>query len=154
MKNCTKCNITKPLYEFSKSKVIKSGYKSTCKLCDNEYLKNNRVKKNNSTTHKYEKTFKGKLVRTYRNMLSRVTGVLKTKKHLYNGLDILNKESFYEWSINNNDYNSLYKNWKDNDYILILSPSIDRIDPLIGYTVENIRWVTHSENSTNTNRHK
>ena len=100
-------------------------------------------------TKKYEKTVKGYLVRTYRNMLSRVTGILKNKAHLYKGLEILNKEEFYSWALNSN-YPTLLQTYTESNYDMKLAPSIDRIDPLKGYSIDNIRWVTHSENSSNT----
>lgn len=99
-------------------------------------LKNNRV---------YGKTLKGKLVHTYNNMDRRVRGY--SKPHLYEGLSIMSRRTFYVWSLDNPDYIFLYKNWVKSDYDNKLSPSIDRIDSRRGYTIGNIRWITHSENS-------
>lgn len=70
----------------------------------------NGKKNNNSVTKTYERTIKGKLVRTYRNMLSRVSSILKKKSHLYQGLDILDKEEFYDWSLQNENYLRLFSN--------------------------------------------
>jgi hypothetical protein len=108
-----------------------------------QYRKNT----NYSVTKKYEKTLMGKLVRTYRNMYTRVSGILKTKQHLYMGLEILSREDFYKWSLENKDYMALHKDWVDSGYDRKLSPSIDRINVSKGYVLENIRWVTHAENS-------
>lgn len=154
MKQCTKCLNTKPLTEFHKKSRTKDGLDYYCKVCSNEILRKRRVDNKNSTTIKYEKTLKGKLVRTYRNMVSRVEGILKSKAHLYKGLDILEKEEFYSWSLNNKEYIAIYTDWVNNDYSFKLSPSIDRVDPTRGYTIDNIRWVTHSQNSSNTQRHE
>lgn len=98
-------------------------------------------------TKTYEKSKKGKLMRTYRNMESRVKGIHKTKAHLYSGLEILNREDFYEWSFGDQDFNRLYEGWVSSDYDMKLSPSIDRLDTSKGYLKDNIRWITHSENS-------
>lgn len=38
-KNCTKCNVWKPLEEFPKGKRHKNGRKSQCKVCTSEYNK-------------------------------------------------------------------------------------------------------------------
>lgn len=106
-----------------------------------------RLGNGNKHTLKYEKTLKGKLVRTYRNMKSRVEGILKPKSHLYEGLPILSKEDFYDWSLSDESYLSLHRDWVDSGYEKKLSPSIDRKDSSLGYVVGNIRWLTHSENS-------
>jgi len=113
------------------------------KLYQREYRK--RI--NNSVTRKYEKTEKGFLVRVYRNMKSRVEGIQKLKYHLYQNLELLDKNIFYEYSLNNNDFINLYNNWIVNNYDRKLTPSIDRKDSNLGYILDNIRWITHSENS-------
>ena len=101
----------------------------------------------NAHTKKYERTKNGKLMRTYRNMYTRVSGILKTKAHLYEGLSILSKEDFYEWSLSDGTFNTLFDDWVSSGYGMKLSPSIDRQDASIGYEIGNIRWLTHSENS-------
>jgi len=101
----------------------------------------------NAHTKKYEKTKGGKLMRTYRNMYTRVSGILKTKAHLYEGLDILDKEDFYKWSLSDYAFNILFDDWVSSGYDKKLSPSIDRIDTNYGYVLDNMRWLTHSENS-------
>lgn len=106
-----------------------------------------RKQTGNMWTKKYEKTKSGKLMRTYRNMLSRVVGILKSKSHLYGGLTIMSREEFYQWSLDNKDFHTLYDEWVDSNYSKKLSPSIDRINSSLGYTVDNVRWITYSENS-------
>lgn len=108
----------------------------------------------NHDVKKYEKTKNGFLMRCYRNMLSRVTGVTKKKNHLYLGKEILDKKSFYDWSLSDSNFNNLFSAWNKSDHVRKLTPSIDRIDPNIGYNITNIRWITHSENSMLTRRNK
>lgn len=88
----------------------------------------------------------------YRNMKSRVTGVQKKKAHLYLGLPLLDKKEFYEWSIASHDFNALFDLWVICQYDRKICPSVDRIDSSNGYVKDNIRWVTHSQNSSKTNR--
>lgn len=106
-----------------------------------------RAKTGNRVTRKYERTKKGKLMRTYRNMESRVTGILKKKAHLYEGLPILPRDDFYRWSMASNAFHTLFDEWAGSGYKCGDSPSIDRIDPESGYVLGNMRWLTHRENS-------
>jgi hypothetical protein len=41
----------------------------------------------------------------------------------------------------------LFANWEANEYVLKLTPSIDRKDSKIGYAISNMRWLTQQENS-------
>lgn len=106
-----------------------------------------RKKNNDACTRKYEKTVNGFLMRLYRNMLSRVTGVNSKKKHLYEGKEILSKADFYEWSNNSAEFHKLYLLYKESNYERKFSPSVDRINPDKGYTLDNMEWVTQQENS-------
>jgi hypothetical protein len=108
-----------------------------------EYRRNNK----NKVARKYEKTEKGFMVRLYRNMKSRVSGVQKQKFHLYEGKTLLSKEEFYEWFKNNKDKDELFRNYEESGFDRKLAPSVDRIDSSKGYELDNIRLITHLENS-------
>lgn len=128
---------------------------ATANYSDEEYLRKQReyrARTNNSATIKYERTKKGKLMRTYRNMQSRVEGILKKKAHLYSGLPILTRDEFYRWGMESNAFHSLYDGWVASNYQCGESPSVDRIDTDKGYTLGNMRWLTHRENSRLTRR--
>lgn len=113
----------------------------------NRKQRENRKATGNAATKKYEKTVKGFLMRTYRNMKSRVTGIQKKKFHLYEGKELISKERFYQWSLTNKDFKRLFAQWEILEYDRRYTPSIDRVDTSKGYTPGNIRWITHSENS-------
>ena len=113
----------------------------------NKYQRDRRKRTGNSDTKKYEKTKKGFLMRCYRNMKSRVAGIQYLKSHLYKGKYLLDKNVFYKWSLENVDFHSLFDIWESSGYDRKITPSIDRIDASIGYELNNIRWITHSENS-------
>lgn len=148
LKYCKYCDQEKEISAFVKSKDNKTtGYGGRCKQCANTKQQESRLLSGDINTKRYEKTFNGYLMRTYRNMKSRVKGVLKKKAHLYEGLEILDKEVFYTWSKSNEDYIKLHKEWTDSGYEARLVPSIDRVDSSKGYVLENMRWITHSENS-------
>lgn len=86
-------------------------------------------------------------MRKYRNMESRVKGVQKLKKHLYQGLELLDRNIFYHWAKNSKIFNSLFKEWVESNYDRKLCPTVDRIDSVEGYFLANMEWITHSENS-------
>jgi hypothetical protein len=114
----------------------------------NKRQRDYRKRTKNSCTNKYEKTPRGFLMRKYRNMQSRVTGIQKLKAHLYKGKSLLNREDFYMWAFNSDDFNNLYTDWVESGYNRKLCPTVDRIDSKYGYFLENMRWITHSENSS------
>lgn len=126
----------------NKDKINKKGK-------ENYYLKRKPYYK------QYEKTINGFLMRKYRNMKSRISGIQKSKFHLYKGKDLLDKQEFYKWSLNNKQFLKLYNNWVKNNYNRKLCPSVDRIDSKQGYHLSNMEWITHSENSSrgSLNRH-
>lgn len=101
----------------------------------------------NSSTHRYEKTPKGFLMRKYRNMQSRTCGIQWRKAHLYLGKELLSRDEFYKWALDSDDFNRLYLEWVESNYDRKLCPTVDRIDSECGYVLENMRWITHSENS-------
>lgn len=97
--------------------------------------------------HKYEKTPNGFLMRMHHNMHERVSGIQKKKHHLYAGIKLIPREEFYVWAKASPKFWELYDVWKASGYNRKLTPTVDRVDPTKGYEIENMEWVTHSENS-------
>ena len=112
-----------------------------------EWQRNYRKKNNNSVTKRYEKTPSGFLMRLYRNMQSRVTGVQKKKAHLYKNKELLDREVFYTWAKNQKRFWVMFREWELSNHNRKLTPTVDRIDSSKGYILSNMEWVTHSENS-------
>jgi hypothetical protein len=146
MKECKKCLAVKELNCFKFHPETKDKRTNKCKVCINEEQRISRVGNNNVHTFNYEKTHKGFLVRLYRNMKSRIKGVQKHNYKLYEGRELLNKDDFYKWSLNNKDFFVLFENYKASGYNRKLAPSVDRINSKIGYTIDNMEFVTLSEN--------
>ena len=146
MKQCKKCLSLKELKDFKNHPETKDKRTGKCRVCLNEAQRIKRICNNNSSTFKYEKTYKGFLVRLYRNMKSRITGVQKQNFKLYEEKNLLSKEDFYNWSLNNKNFYILFENYKVSNYDRKLSPSVDRIESSLGYTIDNMEFVTLSEN--------
>lgn len=108
----------------------------------------------NADSHKYEKTLSGFLMRKYRNMESRIKGIQKQKFHIYGGKSLLSRKSFYQWAYGQRKLRQLFRKWKDSNYERKLCPTVNRIDASRGYEIDNMEWLTHSENSRLTSRLK
>ena len=80
------------------------------------YQRERRSINRNSDTKKYEKTLNGFLMRTYRNMQSRVEGVQHLKQHLYLGKELLSRELFYAFSKSNQQFLELFSLW-EHDFV-------------------------------------
>lgn len=117
-----------------------------------QWQKDYRSRTGNASTKKYEKTQKGFLMRLYRNMDSRINGVQKAKHHLYAGKFLLTRDEFYEWAFNCDEFFHFFMAYTDSGFDRKLAPSVDRIDSSKGYSIDNMEWVTHSENSRRGNR--
>lgn len=153
-RECTKCKEFKSWDMFCTGSGAR-GKNTRCLACRNSDQRKQRAQNKNKYTSKYEKTERGFLMRLYRNMKSRVSGIQKEKLHLYENRELIEKEDFYIWAIESQRFHTLFLNWAGSSYDRKLTPSVDRVDSSRGYTTDNMEWVTHSENSSRgaRNRH-
>lgn len=150
-KICGKCRKLKAPLAFYPSKLLKSRLSCYCRDCELNRSKS-RANYKKLYDSKYYKTIKGHLNSIYNAMIRRCNPQNKEKQIYYYGVKVLiPKEKFFAWSINQSDYVQIYKNWKNNKYNRRLSPSIDRIDSDLHYSLDNIRWLTLSNHATITN---
>jgi hypothetical protein len=153
MKKCFKCGTKKELDDFYKHPQMPDGHVNKCKECNKEDVRKNYKNKREFYTA-YDKdrirnNFDYIFLHRYSCMRSRVEG--RTSRH-YNvrGREICSKEDFVEWCWSSDvikEFVALHKKWKDSGYQRKLSPSIDRIDNNLGYTVDNIQWLTQQQNT-------
>lgn len=106
-----------------------------------------RLKTGNAATKRYEKTKNGFLMRLYRNMESRVNGIQRKKHHLYRGKELFSREEFYFWAKSSAVFHEMFYQWEYSGYDRKMTPSVDRVNSGLGYSIGNVEWVTHSENS-------
>lgn len=92
-------------------------------------------------------TQRGFLSGVYAKMLHRVNGHHKEKAHLYHGLSILPQRVFLMWAVGDGNFQTLWAVWQKSGLPLRLTPTVDRIIPALGYTLENMRWLSQADNS-------
>lgn len=123
---------------------------SKCRECINRERREEwgPMSKRKKGINRYELTPKGYIMRIYRNMKSRISGVQKEKYHLYKNKELLSKDDFYRWSLSSESpFHALFKKYIESNRDRRLAPSVDRINSEAGYNLDNMEWVTHSENS-------
>lgn len=144
--------LTTLIADCGKTRVGRPRQGCRCGQCVVERAKKTRAQREkrrlsgDPATKKYEKTPKGYLMRSYRNMQSRVLGIQKTGS--WTGKELLPREEFYEWALNDPVFRSLFMAYEALGFDRRFAPSPDRIDSSKGYTLDNLRWVTHSINSS------
>lgn len=92
----------------------------------------------------------------YAHMLARQRGVASHQTNGALGKDICTKEEFIAWCKdfdNLNVFLTLYFEWAHNGFQRWDSPSIDRIDPKKGYTLDNLQWLSFADNCEKNNKH-
>ena len=144
-RQCRSCGQEKPHSDFC---ICNGKAHQPCKICFNAEQRVYRAQSGNAVTKRYEKTRRGFLMRLYRNMQSRITGVQKEKFHLYAGKPLtVTRDQFYEWAFTSGEFHALFDAWEVSGYARQYTPSVDRVDSSRGYELDNMEWVTHSENS-------
>lgn len=153
-KVCQTCRTEKSLEEFHIKADCRLGVAPHCGECANA-CRRSRVKvlmqtnpqKVLSLQRAYGKTLDGKIMMSYHNMRGRVLGLQEKKAHLYKGLPIMSRHEFYTWALTDIGLKRVFTAWVVSGYERRLSPSVNRIDPKLGYVAGNIEWITHGENS-------
>lgn len=154
MKECFKCHKTKQLADFYKHPSTKDGYFNKCKECSKQDTQAN-YSKNRSHYREYDKM--RHRLDINRILLFKYYGIrarseleyYHSHKNTVTGMPYLSKKQFMQWAEENMDkFMELYAVWAASGYSKKLAPSIDRINSKLGYTKDNLQWLTHSENSS------
>jgi len=121
--------------------------------CFFEWCQKNRSKSTNSgrsiycNSHRQRATINTFLSSLHRGMKRRVEGKNSHNRGNWKGKPLLPRDIFMTWAKNHPDFLSLYKRYIMNKFDRKLAPSINRIDSNKGYTLDNIEWMTSSQNS-------
>lgn len=89
--------------------------------------------------YKYRKTKKWLLAHLYNNQ------IWNSKRRWHNPPNYTLDELRVRY-IDDNIFNEIYNKWVDNWYNINLTPSLDRINPLLWYSLDNIQIVTLKDN--------
>ena len=122
-KECYACKETKPTIDFHTNRAKNDGLNHECKVCVLE-------KQRGLTTL---------INRMYNNQIlhSKNRGHPRPKYTL---------PQFKKWVLDQPSYKDMYDKYKESNYDKNLVPSVDRKDPKLPYTLNNIELVTFSEN--------
>lgn len=126
-KRCKRCDIIKPLTDFSVSRTNKGGYNTLCKAC--VVLRNTE----------YWRTPIGRMSQIYAVQ----TMNSKQRKH---PAPQYTRAELTAWAFKHG-LDRLVGTWRDSGYEKDLIPSVDRVDSTQPYSLTNIRLVTWAENN-------
>ena len=127
-KQCGQCHKIKNLSEYCNHPRGLYKKQSKCKKCSNE------------NTKKLFRTKDGLCTRIYASQLSSS----RRRGHVKPSYSV---DDLRAWMQSQNNFNSLYDNWVDSGYSKMITPSCDRLDDFMPYSLNNIRLVTWGDNS-------
>ena len=144
MKICKDCKKEKELSEF----YPRQG---DCKNCYKTRVKRNRKQKLEYYRQydKYRQRYSINRIYGHRySMMKMSVQGRNAHKRSVEGKELCSRKEYNDWcKKNEKDFLILYKRWKRGGFERKLAPSIDRINNDKGYTIDNIQWLTQSENS-------
>ena len=130
-KRCTKCGDDKPVDEFRVRKDRKVGIRSACILCDSE--------KNKEYYH------------TKEGLLTKIYGIQRTSSRKRNHiLPTYTKIELGEWLFTQPNFNILFEKWIANNFNTLFTPSINRLNDYLPYTLDNIELLSWGEHKKKT----
>ena len=132
-KECKKCGVSKELSDFYKRAKSKDGLRYYCKECEI------------SDVTKSGRTISGLVRKIYLNQI-------KTSERRGHNPPTYTREQLYEWVTSQEVFKHLYESWVSSGYIMDKTPSVDRKDDYLGYSIDNISLMTSGENNRKSHR--
>lgn len=135
-----KCFVEQCSFQAKKKRLCLRHYRAL-------YYRLNKAKELTKVLN-YKRSRYGRLYVSYKLLKHRCEGRYPIgPRRLYKGLPFLSKLEFLDWAANQSDYHRLYDDWVKHDFAYALTPTVDRIDPKIGYLIGNIRWLPFKKNA-------
>lgn len=122
MKTCNTCLHSLPATAFNKAKANTGGLMHLCKECELAY----------------RRSYKGKLIKIYSSQRSNS----KARKHPEPNYTF---KEFQSWA-EQHGYAQLHADWVAKEFDKRSSPSADRLNDYLPYTLDNLRLITWGEN--------
>lgn len=146
MKNCTQCGQEKNLNYFYKDSRTKDGRYSACKDC-------HRTRYLLVFTQEVRENPTPKIVAQHK--MSAIAHRLSFSRHYTNIKCLFSLEELEEFFKEHWDlYMELHKKWVEADYTHGRRPTIDRINPKLHYSLDNIQLIDLGENTAKDKRGK
>lgn len=98
--------------------------------------------------HKYKRKYYPEFyLRTrYTEIKQRCSNPNNSTAKYYNGKIYCTKNEFLSKFLNDKTFNKLFIEWQKSGFQYKYAPSVDRIDVTLDYTIDNIQFLTHSQN--------
>lgn len=136
-KTCNKCGNEKDRSEFYAHKKMADGLLGACKECVKE-----RVRENSAVVGSgYDFSEKGVVRVIYKTQK-------RNNKIRGHGDMPYTKAELNSW-LSANGFSEAYDRWVKSGYSTSMKPSVDRINSLLGYSLDNIQLVTWGKNRSN-----
>ena len=136
---CKKCTDAKRL-------PYMMAHKNKKRLYDKNYRNKNYLKLSREKWQ-YRHSPNGYMIYLYINMKHRVLGHYKHNQKYYKGLEILPKAHFYRFVQTNKNYLPLFSDYSKNGFRKRFAPSVNRINPRLGYSLNNIEIIPMWKNA-------
>lgn len=154
-KKCFKCGLILPINSFYKHPQMNDGHVNKCKECNKKDVRENYIvtasEKRKYDSYRYRYSINRIFNHRYSCLKTRSSRVLKNHSYSCFGKGYLTKEDWNNWCYRDDimkKFMNIYNNWVQNNFDEKLAPSIDRINNNLGYSLDNLQWLTKSENSS------
>jgi len=122
--------------------------KDTCSSCG-EYKPIKAKGMCQNCWHKYKSKydFRFFIRQRYSQIKQRCTNLNRKDYNNYIGKLQMTIDEFYDFSYNDTNLKKLWLAFQKDDSIYANAPSVDRIDSTKNYSIDNIQWIRHGDNS-------